>query len=365
MTLLLLYFGLALAISFLCSLMEAVLLCTSHSYIETLIRDSHWSGSMLRRLKEKVDRPLAAILTINTVANTAGAALVGAQALKVAEEMFPASHPGRWVAIVSGVMTICILVFSEIMPKTLGAVYWKRLAPPVSVLISGLIWLVFPIVLVSEKVARLISRNTGPEKVTREEMIASAELTAVAGGLEAQEIQIIRNLLCLNKVRARDVLTPRQVLRAFDQELTIKEVVERHSPLQFSRIPLYGKDLDDITGFVLRYKILGAFSRSEQDKKLASLRQPIFAVPDTKSVGSILEEFVKRREQIFLVVDEYGGTAGIITLEDVIETLLGVEIVDEFDSVADMRKLAMQLGAERRRLLEERLEKAARELQNP
>ena len=178
-------------------------------------------------------------------------------------------------------------------------------------------------------------------------MAASAEIGADEGSLYSQETRIIGNLLSLNRIRANRVLTPRSILAGFPQDMTVTQLVRDHSPLRFSRLLIYGKDLDEVKGIVLRYEVLQALSQGRGDTPLAALAKSIHAVPDTKSVGSILEEFIHRGEQIFLVVDEYGGTSGFITLEDAIETLLGVEIVDEFDSVADMRKLARQRWQQR------------------
>ena len=350
---LVLFFLLALLVSFFCSLMEAVILSVRHPYVEVLIADGRKSGHLLKSLKDKIDRPLAAILTLNTVANTVGAAGVGAQALTLCRQAAPENEflgisEGYVVGVASAVLTASILVISEIIPKTLGTVYCKQLAPVSAYCIAGLIRALKPIVVSSEWLARLISPKSIQKKVSREEMAASARLGHIEGSLHTQESRIIENLLRLSQVRVRDILTPRSVLLAFQQEMTVAEVVKKHRPIRFSRIPVYGKDLDDITGFVLRYEVLQAYSEGRSSERLSGLSQPIHAIPDTKSVGAVLEEFIERREHMFLVVDEYGGTAGIITLEDAIETLLGAEIVDELDSVADMRELALRL-AERRK----------------
>lgn len=341
MTALILYFSLALGVSFLCSLLEAVILSVSHAYIETLHKKGQKSSKVLRRLKDRIDRPLAAILTLNTVAHTVGAAGVGAQVLKV--------WGNQYVAVSSAVLTFLILVFSEIIPKTLGAVYWKRLGPWAGYTILGLIYSIFPLVILFEGLSKLLSPRDRQRKVSREEMMASAEIGKSEGTLQTQESRVIQNMLRLTNVRTKDVLTPRSVLLAFQQDQTVAEVARKHNPIRFSRVPVYGKDLDDVTGIVHRYKVLQAVSEDRDEVRLRTLARPVHAVPDSASVAQILDEFIKRREQIFLVVDEYGGTAGIVTLEDAIETLLGVEIVDEFDTVADMRKLAMRLWEQRKK----------------
>ena len=247
---------------------------------------------------------------------------------------------------------MAILVFSEIIPKTVGAVYGKRLAPAVAYTIRGLMVVTYPLVVLFEGLAKVISGKRYRPKVSREEMMAVAEIGKAEGTLLTQETRIIQNLLRLHKIRAGDVLTPRSVMLAFSKERTVGEVVEAVEPLRFSRIPVYGKDLDEITGVVHRYQLVQAQAQGRGTVRLEALAKEIHAVPETKSVAGILDDMIRRREHIFLVVDEYGGTAGIITLEDAIETLLGVEIVDEFDTVEDMRKYAAQLGEKRRRRTE-------------
>ena len=354
MAILILYISLALGVSFLCSLLEATFLSTSHGYVSALRKQGRRSGAVLHDLKERIDRPLAAILTMNTVANTVGAACVGAQVLKLFTERYPESvHAGRAVAIASGALTLLILVCSEIIPKTLGVVYWKQLAPAAGYIIKGLIVVIYPLVVTFEMLSKLISGQRYQPKISREEMAAAAEIGKAEGTLQMLETRVIQNLLRLNKIRAKDVLTPRSVLLAFQKDKTVQETVDKHGPIRFSRIPVYGKDLDDITGFVNRYKVLRAYAEGQRETKLDKLSVPIHVVPETKSVASILDEFLRRREQSFLVVDEYGGTSGIITLEDVIETLLGVEIADEFGTVEDMRKLATQIGERRKKIREE------------
>ncbi len=334
MTALLLYFSLALGVSFVCSLLEAVMLSVTHAYIATLGEKHARSGEILKKLKDRIDRPLAAILTLNTVAHTVGAAGVGAQVLKI--------WGNRYVALASGILTFLILLFSEIIPKTLGAVYWKKLAPYICYCIWFLIYLIYPLVIMFEAFSRLLSPKGRRIRFSREEMIAVAQIGQTEGTLQSQESRVIQNMLRLQNIRAKDVLTPRSVMLAFGKDKTVAEIVNKHNPIRFSRIPIYGKNLDDITGFVHRYKVLQAFSQNQRHTKMKTIASDIHAIPDTKSVAATLDEFIRRQEQIFLVVDEYGGTVGIITLEDAVETLLGVEIVDEFDSVEDMRKWALQ-----------------------
>jgi len=341
---LVLYFLLAVLLSFMCSVLEAVLLSVSHAHIELLIGDDLPSGRILKGLKNRVDRPLAAILTINTVANTVGAAGVGAQALQV--------FGSGWVALASAVLTFTILVFSEVIPKTLGAAHWKRLAPFAAYAITGLIYLCYPVVLFLRAVSRLASRTGGDQaRVTRRELSVLAGIGADEGTLMGKEKRVIQNLLRLKHIRAGDVMTPRSVVTALPGEHTVAQVTAGDGQLKFSRIPVYEENIDRVTGLVLRIRVLEALSTGGGEKTLSQLAGPIHAVPESKPIAEILDEFIRRREHLFLVVDEYGGTEGIVTLEDAIETLLGVEIIDEFDSVADMRQLARERWEQKRREL--------------
>jgi len=338
---LILYFALALVISFLCSLLEAVLLSISHAYIGTLKEQHPGVGRILKGLKEHINRPLAAILTLNTVANTVGAAGVGAKAFHI--------WGNKYVALVSGILTFSILVFSEIIPKTLGAVHWRILAAPAAYAIWALIHMLYPLVRLFEFISRLLAGKHRRVRLSREEMVSAVQIGHKDGTLHAEESRIINNILHLRNIRVKDILTPRSVMLAFRQDQSVTETLEKNSPIPFGRIPIYGKDLDDITGIVHRYKIVQAQSQGQGQLALKAIASDIYAIPETKCVADTLDEFIKRRKHIFLVVDEHGGTAGIITLEDAIETLLGVEIVDEFDTVEDMRQWALQQWQKRKR----------------
>ncbi|MFQ6605318.1 MAG: hemolysin family protein [Fidelibacterota bacterium] len=334
MSTLLSFFFLALGVSFLCSLLESVLLSVSHTFVGIKQKERKPGGEFLAELKNNINRPLAAILTINTIANTVGAAGVGAQALKL--------YGSGYVALASGILTLCILIFSEIIPKTIGAVYWKSLAIPAAYVIRWLIFLTYPFVFLSLQMNRVIKSNSSEGRFSREEMIYMAEKGEDEGTLEEQESDIIENILKLKDIKAQEVLTPRSVVFGLNKDETVGEVIAKYSPIAFSRIPIYTTDLDHVIGFVHRYTLVNKQAEDQFDVRMEELMVPIHTVQETDSVADILTEFVKRREHIFMVVDEFGSTAGIITLEDAIETLLGVEIVDEHDSVVDMRKLAKE-----------------------
>tara|TARA_B110000444_G_scaffold120019_1_gene112807 strand:- start:93 stop:1148 length:1056 start_codon:yes stop_codon:yes gene_type:complete len=333
MTALLVYFFIALVVSFLCSLLESVLLSVSHAHIAVLVKEGSKRGNLMFSLKENINRPLSAILTINTIANTVGAAGVGAQTYSV--------FGSSWVAISSIILTLSILFFSEIIPKTLGANYTKSLVGFTAYMISILIFLVFPMVFIGEKISKILSRdNQDNSKASRAELIAMAELSEDEGAIDSQEGDIIENLMKLDNILAEEVMTPRSVIFSLSNEDTVGQVVNKYSPLVFSRIPIFKNSLDQVIGFVHRYDLVNKQAEDKFDVTMNSLMEPVHTVKDSDSVSTILDQFVKRRQQIFIVEDEFGTTTGLISLEDAIETLLGVEIVDEHDSVVDMRKLA-------------------------
>lgn len=342
MTLLIVYFVLAILVSFFCSLLEAVLLSVSPAYIAVAEKNKRKHGAILRDLKKQIDRPLAAILTLNTVSHTVGAAGVGAQVQQV--------YGDNYLAITSAVLTLAILVLSEIIPKTIGASNWKALAPVCAYLIRGMVFALYPFVYLSEFLYSVFASGT-KHSVTREEMIVTAEMGATEGTLRQKESNVIKNLLMLDAIKVADIMTPRSVVMAYETDKTVKDVMTENRPIRFSRIPVYEDDLDNIKGVVHRYKILEASSHDLDDLKITELMTPIHSVPENISVAAALDQFIKRKEHIFVVVDDYGSTSGLVSLEDAVETLLGVEIVDEFDSVADMRQYALEQWRERKNKL--------------
>lgn len=335
MTLLILYAALAIGVSFLCSLLEAALLSLPRSYVESLVERGAWAGPVMRRMKENIDRPLAGILTLNTVAHTVGAAGVGAQAAVV--------FGSRSVGVVSAVMTLAILVFSEIVPKTLGAVHARLLAAPTALLIRVIIVVSYPIILPLEGINRLLRfRQDGDDqdRLSRAELLATIRLGQSAGTVRTQEYRIATNLLALSDMRLTDVLTPRTVVFSLPRHMTAQEVLESYNPIAFARIPLYDTDPEQAAEYVRRYAIHAAVSDGRGDTPLAELAVPLPIVAELMSVADALERFVQERWHIARVVDEYGGMAGVVSLEDLLETLLGEEIVDETDPVTDMQELA-------------------------
>ena len=329
MTLLITYFCLALFLSFLCSLLEAVLLSTPSSYASILKKQNSTHGMRLERFKENINRPLAAILTLNTFAHTLGAAGVGAKTL----ELYGESS----VAIASGILTLLILVFSEIIPKTIGSVYWRGLIGNTTLIIQVLIVFTYPLVLLAEFIS-----NFGKDEatVTREEVIAMAEMGEDEGVLEEQETDLIENTLRLKDVKVNDVMTPRTVVFALNKDMTVGQVLDKHTSLDFTRIPIFDTNLDDVVGIVNRYDIVNRKADDQFSTRMSEISKEVPSVNENDPVDKVLRLFIQKRYHLALVFSDDNFLTGLITLEDAIETLLGEEIVDEHDSVVDMRDLA-------------------------
>ncbi len=332
MSLILLVSILILSVSFLCSLLEAIFLSITPAYVEIAEKENWKSAKLLARHKENIDRPISAILTLNTISHTIGAAVVGALVQR---------HFGdEFVTLASVFLTIAILLLSEIIPKIIGASYWKELAPIAAFVIQAFILTLLPIVQLSEYLGKILNRPT-TATVTREEMLANAEIGAEEGTLHKKESAIMKNLFMLNNMFVSDIMTPRSVMFALRSDETIDEVASKFKPIRFSRIPVYEGSLDQIIGLTHRYKILEALSLDRHGTKIKELTGPINSVPERMTVAAVIDLFVRKKEHLALAVDEYGIVTGLVTLEDAIETLLGVEIVDEFDNITDMRQYAL------------------------
>ncbi len=326
------YIAIALGISFLCSIWEAVMLSTPVSHIELLVQDGNQGGVIMQGLRQNVERPISAILTLNTIAHTVGAAGAGAEAAAI--------FGSEFLGIISAILTLLILVFSEIIPKTLGAVYAKPLTPFTAYSLRLLLFFLRPAVFAFEFLTRAMRPSEDAPTVTRSELRVMARISAEEGGIHERDNRIVSNLLQLADVQVETIMTPRTVVLMFQQDLTVGEVMRQHKILPYSRIPIYGESADDIRGYVLRHEIYKRAAADEHDCKMETIVRALHVVPETNTVAQVLDEFIIKQDHIFLVIDEYGGTAGLITLEDTVETLLGIEILDESDRVADLRQLA-------------------------
>ena len=346
-----LYVLLALVCSFLCSVAEAVLLSITPSYIEGLKQRNPGRAALLNKLKnDNVNQSLSAILTLNTIAHTVGAVGAGAKATVV--------FGSAWFGLFSAVMTLMILFISEIVPKTIGAVYWSLLVVPTSRFVQFLIVVLYPVVWVSEKLTAFISRNKIINDSGRDELIAMASLGVKTGQLHSKESKIITNLLRFESLRPSDIMTPRTVIFALPEEMKISDALPIIRKKPFSRIPVYTHNMDSITGFILRDDLLirstqncadfkDRKSELKTDDAIRVLKREILSVPESISVTSLFEQSLKNRHHIAVVINEHGGTQGLVTLEDLIESIIGLEIVDETDDVEDMRILARKRWAAR------------------
>jgi len=339
MLLLIIYIFIALGFSFLCSIAEAVLLSVTTPYIALLESQNKASAILLRRLKHDINKPLAAILTLNTIAHTVGAAGAGAQATKI--------FGSAYLGIASAILTLLILVFSEIIPKTLGAHYWRQLAPSTAYALKLLVWALYPFVKLTELLTSGLTEGPTLRGINRKELMALAELSGREGAIADQEALIMQNLLRLRDTPTRAAMTPRTVVFSISQNMTVGDYFARHEAKPFSRIPVYHREVENISGFVLRSELLLAKARGQTECLVADFARDIPKILERFDLSSAFDRFLKERVHIMLVMDEYGGFSGILTLEDVIETLLGLEIVDEFDDTEDMQSLARKLWKRR------------------
>lgn len=344
MTLLFIYLFIALFISFLCSVMESVLLSVPLSYLKSRNPEKDLSAGLMIELKEDVDKPLSAILSLNTVAHTVGAAGVGAQATVVFGE--------EYFGIVSAILTILILVITEIIPKTLGANYCKELVSVSSKIIQGMIYLTYPLVKLSSVLTKILARTDVELTTSREEISALASIGTREGIFEDKENKIIQNLIKLKSLKIKEIMTPRIVVVTADENMKLKEFLENKEFLHFSRIPIFHENKDNITGYVFREKVFEKLAEDQFHLKLKDIKRDIVQFSKTKTLFDAWEEMLQKKEHISLVLDEYGGMDGIATLEDIIETLLGFEILDEKDTVEDMQQFAIKRWQEKQKKYE-------------
>ena len=330
------YFVLAIGVSFFCSVWEAVILSVTNPYIANLKKKRPKVGERLEDLKNRIGRPLTSILTLNTISHTVGAMGVAAQV--------SALGGGKWDAVAGALMTLAILIASEIIPKNLGARYWRSWAPWVSLCLQILAKVMTPIVWFIEIFSK---GHHGEAAFSRDELKVMAELGTRQGKLKEDESRILENLLRLSEIAVREVMTPRVVVFALTEDTTVQQYLDRHNSSPFSRIPIYSENRDDIDGFVLKHDILLAAARDQYDLELKELQREIAAIPQITKLTDAFQHLVANRHHVAIVLDEYGGMSGLVTMEDVVETLLGLEIVDEADTREDMQEFARNLWKNR------------------
>ncbi len=325
--------GLAVFISASCSIAEAVLYSVPWSAVENLRREGRNSGALLFKLRTDIEKPITAILTLNTIANTAGASIAGAAAVKV----FGSQVMGVFAAL----FTLAILIFSEILPKTIGVAYARTLAPYLAWPLTILIRVFTPLIWVISSIARILAPKAGKPQTTEDDIRSIVSLTRQSGILKPYEELSIKNILTLDLKMVQDIMTPRIVVFSLPAEMTVLEARKQDHFWQHSRIPVYeNEDTEDIVGVVYRRHILEALANDQDDTTMSRIMRPAVFVLETLTLDKLLVQFLESRTHLLVVLDEYGGIAGVVTLEDVVEEILGKEIMDETDQVADMRELA-------------------------
>jgi CBS domain containing-hemolysin-like protein len=325
--------GLAIGISALCSIIEAVLYSVPISHVEVLSQSNTLSGRTLKEMKSNIHKPITAILTLNTIANTMGAAVAGASAV--------ALFGNQYLAWFSALFTLAILLFSEILPKTAGVAYAKQLSTLIALPLKWLVIILAPIIWMCQMITKLIPSKDRKELFSADEIQAVAVLSRKSGGIDPQQENVIANILELKNKLVRQAMTPRTVTFSLNKDLTVGESKELKSEWdRHSRVPVYDKDPDEIVGIVLRKDVLLSFADGDEEQRLSDLMQPVHFVPESAPLNKVMMDFFERRQHLFVVVDEYGSVTGVISLEDILEEIMGREIIDESDLASDMREFA-------------------------
>lgn len=335
MTLLITYLLLTLILSFMCSLLEATLLSSTSSYIESLDKKGYSPKTvdLAKDVKQNIDKSISSILTLNTFANTMGAAGVGAQAAII--------FGSNWQAVIAFILTLMVLFISEIFPKTLGAIYWRKFIVPAVYIISFMVKITYPFIFLATFITNTLQKGRKNEvNFSKDEIITIVDMSEKEGVLQAKESILIKNLFKLKNIKAKDIMTPRTVVFAFDSKTTLKEALLNDNLYVYSRIPVYNESIDDIAGVVFKQTILEKRVKKKKKTLLKDIMVPVHKVPENISVSTLFDMFIRMKMHLFIVQDEYGQTSGVVTLEDALETLLGIEIVDEMDQVTDMQEFA-------------------------
>lgn len=340
MLLLLIYIFIALGFSFICSIAEAVILSISSAYISVLEKVGNPAGKLLKKQVSDINQPLAAILSLNTIAHTMGAAGAGAQAAVVFGDAY--------LGVASAVLTLLILIFSEIIPKTIGATYWRKLAPATAYFLKYLVLVMWPLVYMAQKMTSRMADESPLVGLNRDELSAMAALSLEEGQIAASEATVMQNLLSLKQLKVRQAMTHRTVVFSLPDSLTVEEFVQKHGEVSFSRIPIYeDMDQEKINGYVLKSDLLLAYAKGQANKTLKSYQKDMVTILSSMSLANAFTPLHSQRGNMLLIVDEYGGLEGVLTIEDLVESLFGIDIIDESDQVVSMRKLARILAKRR------------------
>ena len=324
----------AIIISACCSLFEAVLYSVPLRHIETMVQNKRPGGKILKELRENIEKPISAIISLNTIANTAGAAIAGSAATAV--------FGHHWIGYFTALFTLSILIFSEIVPKTAGVVYGRSIAPWVAFPLTWLVKLMKPSIWLISHITGFIARDKTQESVSPDELKTMARASLRTGGIKQYQESVIDNILSLDTKTVKDVMTPRTVIFSLSEHLTLKEASQKSPKWEHSRFPVYDENMEDVVGIVLTKELFMALSEGKKEMPLTEIMRPIHFVVETAKLNNVLMEFMRLRNHLFAVIDEYGGLSGLVSLEDILEEILGREIIDESDQVADKRELARQ-----------------------
>ncbi len=346
MLVLIIFFIMAIGFSFLCSILEAVLLSITPSYISIKEKEGSSIAQDLKKFKEDIDRPLSAILTLNTIAHTVGAIGVGAQAGKALGHWGGLNLFGIHIgteSIIATIMTLAVLILSEIIPKTIGANNWKALTPITVRTLKVLLFILSPLIWISQLITKGLKKDKEKSVLTRADFLAMTEVSAEEGVLGEDESTVIKNIMDFSKVAVHDIMTPRTVVEACQEDITLKEYYDSKEDIPYSRIPVYGESLDKINGYFLKDHLQDQLIKGNLNAHVKSIKRPIHAVSENLNIRTAFKQLMDKKEHIALVIDEFGGVEGIVTLEDIVETLIGMEITDEYDEFEDLQKRAKEL----------------------
>lgn len=344
MTALFLFFTLSIVVSFFCSMWEAVLLSNTPSFVSRMQTEKPAIGHLLNKMKDDIDKPLSAILTLNTFAHTVGALGVGVEAGKLfgTNQIDLGFISITFESIIATVMTLAILILSEIIPKTIGAIFWQKLTPFTVSSIRVLLFVLAPFVYLSKGITRMVKTEKGRSVFSRADFAAMADVGLKSGALDKEEKSIIQNLLRLENLKVRDIMTPRSVIMMVDEDQTVNKIYKELNPMVFSRIPVYHQHPDNITGVILKDNILENLAQDKHSVKASEIKRDILFVEDKFTVAKLMDTLILNRQHLAVVADDFGSVVGLVTMEDLFETLLGLEIVDESDNVEDLQKLALE-----------------------
>ncbi len=347
------FFFVSIFFSFLCSVLEAALLSITPAFVSIKEQEGSQLGKDLRKFKEDIDQPLAAILTLNTIAHTVGAMGVGAMAGRIFHEQgFDLGFTSlSYESIIAAVMTLAILILSEIIPKTIGANSWKSLAPFTVKTLKIMIWSLWPLIWVSQKITKSMKKDKGKSVLSRTDFMAMADAGHKEGVFREGETRILKNLMRFETIKAKDIMTPRTVVLSASETQTIREFFDENPKLRFSRIPVFNESLDDSHSYILKDELYLALINQEDEAPLKKIARKGEIVQENTPIQELFNQLMEKREHIAFVMDEFGGMAGLVTMEDVIETLLGLEILDETDNVGDLQDLARKQWEQRAKRL--------------